>query len=337
MSVASGDNIQNRQSLCTKTLAGYLRAATTYIEEATHQTIPLYNDKKSLHPLIAEVLAQRSAWREPLLKKEPLTSVLLQHMHCRIQYAFQQDRASFLDKDAALLDWIRLGVHTGSRLGEYGQSTLSGNKPSNFAKVPISLDAGPWSGTPIAFIYSDFVFFGPDGVLLDHPSVLHNHTATPPTQVHIRFRFDKSPTNFTIRKFNRLPGCFLCPVKACISILHRAIALHIPHSHPIGAYRCSAAGGYRYINGNDMSTYMQQACKLAYIDPNHYARIHLTRLMAHSLRVTACVALHQANVPAEDIAFRLRWNVDSVKFYLRDCSCDIGYFLITAVYNAYKK
>ena len=59
--------------------------------------------------------------------------------------------------------------------------------------------------------------------------------------------------------------------------------------------------------------------------------------MAHSLCVTACVALHQANVPAEDIAFRLRWNVDSVKFYLRDCSCDIGSFLITAVYNAYKK
>ena len=45
MSVASGDNIQNRSSLCTKTLAGYRRAATTYIEEATSQTLPLYNEK----------------------------------------------------------------------------------------------------------------------------------------------------------------------------------------------------------------------------------------------------------------------------------------------------
>ena len=142
MSVASGDNIQNRSSLCTKTLAGYLRAATTYIEEATSQTLPLYNEKKSLHPLLAEVLAQRSAWREPLLKKEPLTSVILQYMHCKTQYAFQQDHSSFLDKEAALLDWIHLGVHTGSRLGEYGQSTLSGNRPTNFAKVPMSPDAG---------------------------------------------------------------------------------------------------------------------------------------------------------------------------------------------------
>jgi hypothetical protein len=336
MSVATGDNIHQRSNLCTKTLAGYLRAASTYLEDVTHQTIPLYNEHKALHPLLAEVLAQRSAWREPLSKKEPLTSTILHHMYHHTQHAFQQDQTSFLDKSAALLDWIRLGIHTGSRLGEYGQSTLSGNHPSNFAKVPDTPDAGIWRGTPIAFLTSDFTFFDANGTKLDHSSVLHPSPGILPTQVHIRFRFDKSPTNFTIRKFNRLSGCFLCPVKAALSILHRATALHIPPNHPIGAYRCSQAGGYRYINGNDMSTYMQQACQLSYSDPNHYLRIHVKRLMAHSLRVTACVALHQAGVPAEDIAFRLRWNIESVKFYLRDCSCDIGSFLTQAIHKAYR-
>ena len=51
-----------------------------------------------------------------------------------------------------------------------------------------------------------------------------------------------------------------------------------------------------------MSSYMQHACELSYSDANHYLRINVKRLMAHSLRVTACVALHQAGVPAEDIA-----------------------------------
>ncbi len=336
MSVATGDNIHQCSNLCTKTLAGYLRAASAYLEDVTHQTIPLYNEHKTVHPLLAEVLAQRAAWREPLSKKEPLTSTTLHHMHHITQHAFQQDQTSFLDKSAALLDWIWLGIQTGSRLGEYGQSTLSGNHPSNFTKVPDTPDAGIWTGTPIAFLTSDFTFFDANGTKLDHPSVLHPTPATLPTQVHIRFHFDKSPTNFTIRKFNRLSGCFLCPVKAVLSILYRATALHIPPHHPIGAYHCSQVGDYHYINGNDMSSYMQHACELSYSDANHYLHIHVKQLMAHSLRVTACVALHQAGVPAEDIAFHLRWNIESVKFYLRDCSCDIGSFLIQAVHNAYR-
>jgi hypothetical protein len=106
MSVATGDNIHQCSNLCTKTLAGYLRAASAYLEDVTHQTIPLYNEHKTVHPLLAEVLAQRAAWREPLSKKEPLTSTTLHHMHHITQHAFQQDQTSFLDKSAALLDWI---------------------------------------------------------------------------------------------------------------------------------------------------------------------------------------------------------------------------------------
>ena len=82
---------------------------------------------------------------------------------------------------------------------------------------------------------------------------------------------------------------------------------------------------------------MQQTSITVYPNPNHYLCLNVKRLTAHSLHVTACVALHYAGVSAEDIAFRLRWNVDSVKFYLRDCSNDIGPLLIAAVLNAYKK
>lgn len=338
LSVATGDNIQQRSHLCPKSLAGYLKAAATYLEDRTNQSIPVYMDHhhKTLHPFLAEVLNQRAAWREPSAKKEPLTSDILHHMHQSITATYQQDISSFLDKSAALFDWTRLGIHTGSRLGEYGQSTLAGSHPLQFATVPNSHDAGIWQGSPLAFMASDFTFFDVNGVQLEGPALLTHQPTVRAAAVHIRFRFDKSPTNFTIRKFSRLPGCYLCPVKACLSILHRASKLGIPKNHPLGAYRSSPAGGYRYITGSDISTFMRQTCITVYPNPNHYLRLHVKRLMAHSLRVTACVALHFAGVSAEDIAFRLRWNVDSVKFYLRDCSCDVGSYIKQAVLGAYK-
>ena len=41
-------------------------------------------------------------------------------------------------------------------------------------------------------------------------------------------------------------------------------------------------------------------------------RVHLSRIVTHSNRVTAVVALSQAGVPFDDIAFRLRWSPASV-------------------------
>ena len=42
--------------------------------------------------------------------------------------------------------------------------------------------------------------------------------------------------------------------------------------------------------------------------------------MAHSVHVTAVVALHNAGVPFDVITFRLHWSVDSVIHYVRECS-----------------
>ena len=64
--------------------------------------------------------------------------------------------------------------------------------------------------------------------------------------------------------------------------------------------------------------------RAAHPDPKHYLRIHIKRLVSHSNRVTAAVALYNAGVKIEDIAFRLRWNSDAVRFYLRDCFRTVG-------------
>jgi sialic acid synthase SpsE len=116
----------------------------------------------------------------------------------------------------------------------------------------------------------------------------------------------KNPPIFSVRNFRRLSGTFICAVKACISIIQRADLLQLPAHFPVGVYRCSTAGDYRFIRGVDMSTIMRYACCAAYPADTHYMRLHMDRIMAHSNRVTACLALHQADIPAEVVAFCLR-------------------------------
>jgi hypothetical protein len=63
-----------------------------------------------------------------------------------------------------------------------------------------------------------------------------------------------------------------------------------------------------------MSLFLKRICVVAYPDPDHYMRKHIDCLVSHSMRVTACVALDAAGMTHEEIAFRLRWSVASVRF-----------------------
>ena len=152
-------------------------------------------------------------------------------------------------------------------------------------------------------------------------------------KVDIRFRYDKSKANHTVRKFRALPGNPYCPVMRTISILRRATALGVPAAYPLGVFR-SPTRGLRYINGDKMSFFLKPVCIAAYPDPAHYMRSHIASLMSHSLRVTACVALSAAGLTHEQIAFQLRWSIPSVQFYLRDSEADNGRYTNAAVAGA---
>ena len=64
---------------------------------------------------------------------------------------------------------------------------------------------------------------------------------------------------------------------------------------------------------------MQTACLGAYPDATHYLRIHIKRLVSHSNRVTAVVALRADGFSIDNIAYQLRWKAASVETYLREC------------------
>jgi hypothetical protein len=100
--------------------------------------------------------------------------------------------------------------------------------------------------------------------------------------------------------------------------------LHIPLDYPIGVYWSSTHGDYKFLRGGDISNIMRYACCIAYVNESHYMRQHIDRIVVHFNHVTACLALHQAGVTPEDIAFRLRWQVPSIQFYIHESYATLG-------------
>jgi hypothetical protein len=100
--------------------------------------------------------------------------------------------------------------------------------------------------------------------------------------------------------------------------------LHLPlDTEPMGMFvgaNCQTYG----IRGSNVKAFLQEACRRAYPDPKNYFRRIFQLFQAHSIRITACVALDNAGVAHEDIAFRLRWNSDATKGYMRDCFRHFG-------------
>ena len=339
-SLAEGDNLVGKFTLSDDTICQYLRAATTWMFHHNGITVPLYTNEggskkaETLHPYINEIIAQRRTWKKAKDKKEPLTGDIFVVM---AQLAEQSQRSAQgdLSMDCVLYDCCRLGLFTGSRLSEYGQGALPTNTPSDgWQKLPSNRDVPTeWQGKPSAFIAQDFEFYDKNRQKIELSAAIASESEV--VFVHIRFRYDKSNLNFVIRKFKRVFGSHqLCPVDAALSFVRRGQRILNHQLEPLGMFL--GRNNQRYsVRGKHIQDFMHRACKIAYPDEQHYLRIRIDRLMSHSLRVTAAVALHNAGVSLDDIAFRLRWNSDAVKLYIRDCYRTIGDLTSRALVGAF--
>ena len=310
--------------LQAQTLMGYAKGAELWCAHVMN--LPVFgaiSDSKDMdvQPFIKEIIKQRRAWAKPKEKKEPITLAMYDNAQATCKQAVSANPEAFLHRSCAVHNWTSLGVFTGSRVGEYAQSKPTKGVP--FARIPLNEDAGVWAGQPLAFIREDFSFFDNAGRQLPSTNIAILSKST--SAVHIRFRYDKSPTNFSVRQFKKTGHQFLCPCLASIAIFFRAELLQVPTAQPIGVFRkLKERTGFRFLSNNDVTTELRDTCLRTYPDPNHYMRKHLKCIMAHSVRVTACVALHTAGQTEFVIAFRLRWTVQSVAHYIRDCSQHVG-------------
>jgi hypothetical protein len=319
--IKQGHGLVNTISPGSATIAGYIKAAALWLETEFAQTIQTYSLTSTgasigLHPLLTDLITSQRTWSKPQKKKEPFTYAIFDYLHAGVTQAARHNIQTLLERTAAVFDWTGLGLHTGSRLGEYGQSKPE--KGSAFARVP----QGPCAGQALAFVKEDFVYFDDAGHLVSHTTLLEkpNRAAT----FHITFRYDKSATNHSVRKYTRATNSFLCPIARSLSILRRAHALGVPSGYPLGVFRADDSGAFIFLAGKDIQHVMRTACKAAYPDATHYMRLNINRLVSHSNRVTAAVALRAAGISIEDIAYRLRWKAASVETYLRECYQAIG-------------
>ena len=316
-----------------KTLMMHLNAACLFLEQATGLTIPLKETTGDKHPklldIFADIFSLSQKWREPKAKREAFTWKIFEALQEMVREETEEDITCFLDLVATVFDWLCLGCFTGCRPGEYAQTEANSGQ---YSKVPNNVAAGPWGGYATAFVKEDFTFLDKDTHVLPNDWT----TLKRPKKVfelHVRWRFDKSKNNFIIRKYRRGSG-FLCPLEASLSILRRALILKVGEKEPLAVYRKGTRGRYTYLRSSEIIQTVRDACVRAYPDPNHFLRLNSDRLVAHSNRVTAAVALKLKGWTEEAIADRLRWTVQSVKHYLRESSQLIGDMTASAIAGA---
>lgn len=197
------------KNLSAQTLMSYAKAAECWCSVILNLNMEgIISSKGSVHPFILEIIAQRRAWEKPRLKKEPITLEMFDNAQEFVGNLIREDPAAFLSRPAAVHNFTCLGAFTGSRVSEYGQTKA---RRGEFNRIPFSPDAGEWAGMPLAFIRSDFTFWA-DRTELDRSDL--NAINSKATEVYIRFRYDKSINNFTIRKFKRTGHQYFCPVLA---------------------------------------------------------------------------------------------------------------------------
>ncbi len=123
-----------------------------------------------------------------------------------LMISLKTDALACLSKEAAILDWTGLGIHTRSCIGEYGQSKPAKGKP--YATVPNNKGAGEWAGTPLAFIHNDFEFC--DKLMICWPYMDCLEEPRLAQFLHVCFCYHRSKYNFSIHKFKWLLGKALC-------------------------------------------------------------------------------------------------------------------------------
>jgi hypothetical protein len=300
-----GDTLLWEQTLVDQTLRRYIKSAANFFtllnhrRGIAHDPTTLHQARPALHPYLRGQLTQRANWKKPKAKIEPFTSPMFESLYAEIQ-ASLDPAGMFISKLHAVFDWICLGLFTGSRLGECGQSCL--RRGIHFNTIPSLIDAGEWTGRSLAFIADDFTFYNHSCHVIDHSDLPSHNARVQIRDVHLRFRYDKSKDNFLIRKFQALDHPIFNPVEAIVYIFRQANILQVPPEEPLGIFS-THPWTYKFVWDTSVCKIMRHACRNAYPDPAHQLHVNIHQLVAHSNQVTAAVCLQQGGANTDEIAY----------------------------------
>ena len=286
-----------------------IRASTVnlYVSDASklaifaNQPDPTKNQLNQKSSYITNVVNEHRRWESMPNRREPLTYAMVDYACSLLPPSPPSDAAAL---DEAITDWFILGMQTGMRKSEWCQDRHLLRKTGQV--IPNR------DGSSSAFIIEDFTFESATGVRCDNSR--HNHI-TNASAVRIRWRFQKNGNNGEILTYAaNFTNPTRCPVRAALRIRARAIRLGVPPDTPIAVFE-NTAGFSQFIDDFHVTFKLQQLAKAVY---NITKSEDLARFSTHSIRVGACVLLHETSQTPDFIKARLRWRSDAYLMYLRN-------------------
>jgi hypothetical protein len=142
--------------------------------------------------------------------------------------------------------------------------------------------------------------------------------------IRIRFRYDKGGrTNFSERTFNCVTSldeslAFLCPVATSLRVLLRWSLICRDPTAPVFCFKPTPNSKRRFLMDSRVTTALRTAVISLYPDPSHIYRINIKDVRTHSVRVYACLVLHQAGFQDFEIEYKLRWCSKAWMVYIRE-------------------
>ena len=314
LEVSKGLNLKGIDTISSKTLKNYLRAAASHatdngLRDPRFRYTPdgLLANGSKYFPLLEKLLSHMSKWARGRSEALPITPAIMATLHSQASHQGPNSLTS------CVFDALCIGLQTGSRCSEYckGHPTASSDA---FCRVPNSHYAGAFANYPLAFIPEDISFLSSQCDII--PS---SHAASDATFIRIRFKFDKGGTgNLTSRTFKRLPlaHAAYCPLLASLWALDRWSKHNLPPLSPLFCYTNN--GTLSFLSDSEVTSILRQATVTTYPNSNHLYRERIKDIRTHSVQVTACLILVSAKLPTAAIEHRLRWASQAWKVYVRE-------------------
>ena len=262
---------------------------------------PTKNGFNQTSHYIQNILREHRRWESIPNRREPLTYPMVQQAALEAKKDLSPCQHTL---NHALYDWLVLGMVTGFRRSEWCQDRTYSARTGDITR---NID-----GSSSAFILSDFTFEHTGGVRMNNHTSSHILSAQ---VLKIKWRFQKNGDNGQILSYtlNSINPNF-CPVRAALRIRARAIIARVPPDYPISIF-IQQNGLSGFIDNIHVSDALKDLASKVYNITNS---ADLARFTSHSIRVGACVVLHEANKSPDFIKFRIRWKSDSYLMYLRN-------------------
>ena len=292
--ISIGNNLVSKKQLRSDTVAGYIKAINTLRElRGLGKAIDIGSRKCSSAILYRNIKAEEDIAR----RRQPLTDET-------VTVITKKAKESHRDSLEALVgDIIRVASQIGPRAAEIVQKTSSNYDVHTYP-----------SGKKVikAMTSSNFRFLTAKGRLIKATSVKNRKLVRKMKQTWPIQKNRRNNEELTYLTNDENPD--LCVINGALGMIDRAARLEQDPNLPFAVYE-NTQGNMTYLTTKKLTDYIRNCTKQAHPDmPEQELQLY----SCHSMRVWACMLLHQMGKSGDYIRVRLRWLSEAYRVYLRD-------------------